>query len=422
MRVEQIVVPIIRCIGERPRLSKALYRFAEWGDPFAPERFSWPYPIYETMTADGPVVYSRLNQQWFVSGYDEILDVLRSPNVSTSAVVQRMLGVSPYTRLSEAAINNFSNWLLLTDPPDHTRLRGAVSRAFTPRRMVGYEPAVHALVTRLLHDIADDPHPDIVESFTSRLPIYVIAEILGLPLDRFEWLRDASDEIGAMLEFLHAFDPASMNRRFAELRDIFSALTEQRRAEPRDDVISALANDAEGHLSNDEIVAMIAALMFAGHETTSGLLGNSIAVLARFTEQRALLRSTPDLIDTAVDELLRFDTPAQCGVRTATGPVVAGDTTIPAGASIVLMFGAANRDSRQWSDPCELRLDRPDPNPISFGHGMHHCLGAALARLEMRVALPAFLDEFGDYTVDVDEVTWKRSHTLRGPIAMRVRR
>jgi hypothetical protein len=134
VNVEQLILPVIRQIGSRPRLSKQLFRFAQWGDPFTPERFSWPYPIYDKMTANGPVVYSRPYQQWFVSGHDEVLDVLRSPNVSTAAVGQRILSVSPYTKLSQVAVDNFSNWLLVNDP---LTTLGCGARSFVPSRPVG---------------------------------------------------------------------------------------------------------------------------------------------------------------------------------------------------------------------------------------------------------------------------------------------
>ena len=422
MNVEQIVIPVIRQIGTRPRLSKALFHFAKWGDPFTPERFSWPYPIYDKMTAGGPVLYSRAYQQWFVSGHDEVLEVLRSPNVSTEAVGKRILSVSPYTKLSDTAVDNFSKWLLVNDPPDHTRLRGSVARAFTPRRSAGYEDRIQTIAAELLAAIADDPRPDIVSGFTANLPIYVIAELLGLPRERWGWLRAASAEIGGMLEPLHAIDPVSMNQRFADLHDTFETIIDDRRAAPQDDLISALASDEEETLSNDEVIAMITMLMFAGHETTTGLLGNAILALAQHPDQRALLRSTPDLIENAVEELLRYDTTAQFTGRTTTGPVVAGGITIPAGSNVALMIGAANRDPRKWPDGGQLQLDRPDPRSISFGHGIHHCLGAALARLEMRIAIPAFLDAFGDYTVDLGTAEWKHSHTLRGPTKLTVHR
>lgn len=150
------------------------------------------------------------------------------------------------------------------------------------------------------------------------------------------------------------------------------------------------------------------------------MLGNSIVALAAHADQRACLREQPDLIGIAVEELLRYDSPAQVAVRTTTAPVQAGATTIPAGANVGLMIGAANRDLRRWPDANELRIDRPDPTPISFGNGIHHCLGAALTRLEMRVARPAFLNTFGDYSIDHHSVGWKQSTTLRGPTNLRI--
>ncbi len=393
------------------------------GDPFAPDRFSYPYGIYDTMRADGPVVFSNIYQQWFVFGYDEIHEVFRSPQATTSSIVDVLLTVSPYNKLSPSSVTNFRRWLLVTDPPEHSRLRGAVSRAFTPRRIASYEPRIKTVVAELLASIEHAHEVDIVNEFTARLPIFVIADLLGLPRDRWEWLRAASAEIGGILEAFGGFDPVSMNARFDELHAYFSTIIEQRRSHPQDDLITAMiAEDAEHVLDTDEVMAMIALLMFAGHETTTGLLGNAIVALAQHPEQRELLRSKPELIDNAVEELLCFDPPAQTSARFANEELTVGGKTIRKGATIALMIGAANRDTRQWPDANELRLDRPDPKPISFGHGMHFCLGASLARLETRVALPAFLASFGDYTVDLGTATWKRSHTLRGPLSLQVRR
>lgn len=423
MTPEQIVLPAARVIGNHPRLSKQLFRFAKWGDPFAPERFSDPYDIYSTMTADGPVVRSRAYNQWFVSGYDEVLDVLRSPHVSSSTVIERMLPVWPYSKLSPITRSSFTRWLIVNDPPDHTRLRSVVNRAFSPKRIEAMEPRIREITDSLLIELNGVETCDIVSTFTDRLPIYAIGQFLGLPTERWEWLKESSDEIGGLLELFNGFDPASMNRRFEELNDFFRELAEQRRSAPREDLISDLVAAEQGEaLSNDEVVAMIGLLMFGGHETTSGFLGNSIVALARHPDQRALLRARPDIVDNAIDELLRFDSPAQFTGRVTTQPITVGGHTIPAGQTIALMIGAAHRDLRRCPDANELRLDRPDPKPISFGHGIHHCLGASLARLEARVALPRFLEAFGDYTIDLASATWRRSHALRGPTELIVTR
>ena len=163
---------------------------------------------------------------------------------------------------------------------------------------------------------------------------------------------------------------------------------------------------------------MIAFLLFAGHETVTGMLGNSLVALADRPDQRVLLRNDPDLIDNAVEELLRFDSPAQVSGRQATADLEIAGTTIRRGDNIALMIGAANRDKRRWVDADELRLDRPDPRPISFGFGAHHCLGAALARMQLRRALPVLLDALGDYTIDSGRTVWKHSFALRGPTSL----
>lgn len=421
MNADKIVFPIVRRIGQRPRLSNALFRFAKY-NPFDPQRVSWPYPVYDQMSDGEPVVYSRLFKDWTVFGYDEVLDVLRSPNVSTSGVVTRLRNLAPYNKTSQQAMDNFARWLPFLDHPDHTRLRSAVSRTFTPKRIAEHEPRVRAIAKQLLADLVTDLAPDLIAGFASPLPVYVIADILGLPQNQFDWLHRASSEIAGLLEIMQPFDPDSMSERFAELHDTFIALIEQRRREPRDDLITALATDPDSELSDDEIVALIVVLMFAGHETTTGLLGTTILALSEHPDQRRLLRDQPDLIDNAIEEFLRYDSPAQTAVRTTTGPVQAGSVTIPPGANVALMIGAANRDTRRWSDAEQLRIDRPDPKPLSFGHGIHHCLGAALTRLEMRAAIPAFLDSFGDYAIDPDAVTWKQSNTLRGVARLTVQR
>ena len=226
-----------------------------------------------------------------------------------------------------------------------------------------------------------------------------------------------------MLEPLTPFDPASMSQRFAELDTYFRDLIDQRRNEPGDDLISALAAPDDGPaLHDDEIVGMIGSLLFAGHETVTGTLGNALVALALHPQQRALLRARSDLTANAVEELLRFDPPTQVSARQATADFGVAGVTIKRGDNIGLMIGAANRDKRRWPDADDLRLDRTDPKPLSFGFGAHHCLGAALARMELRLALPALLDTLGDYTIDLERTTWKRSFALRGPTTLPLNR
>jgi cytochrome P450 len=419
MGLEQLAMSGVAAVGRHRRVSDALFRFTKWGSPFADERFSWPYPMYDRMRADGPVSYGRPYRQWFVFGYDEVQEVLRSPHTATAPVGELLLSTSRYRKLTPTARTNFARWLLINDAPDHTRLRAAVSRAFTPRQIGVYEPLVRQAVGELVGDLDTSGEIDIVDMFTNRLPIRAIAAILGLPLDRRDWLLTASREIGGMLEPLTPFDVDSMSARFAELDSYFRTVIAERRDHPGDDLISVLVSNDDGQgLDNDEIVAMIAVLLFAGHETVTGMLGNTLVVFDRHPDQRILLRDHPELVDNAVEELLRFDPPAQVTGRQATADFEVGGVTIRRGDNIGLMIGAANRDKRRWADADELRLDRSDPRPISFGFGAHHCLGAALARMELRNTLPVLLDALGDYTIDHRRTVWKRSFALRGPTTL----
>lgn len=230
-------------------------------------------------------------------------EVLRSPHTAIAPVGELLLSTSRYRALASAARSNFSRWLLVNDAPDHTRLRGAVSRAFTPRQIDGYEPLVRRVVGELVGALDTTTEMDAVEAITTKLPIRTIAAVLGVPDERRGWLLRASREIGGMLEPLTPFDPASMSERFAELDGYLQDVIGERRRAPGGDLISALvASDDEHALDNDEIVAMIAFLLFAGHETVTGMLGNALVALAQHPEQRALLRDTPTLVDNAVDD------------------------------------------------------------------------------------------------------------------------
>jgi cytochrome P450 len=423
MRVEQVAFPVIRQIAKRTRLAKVVFGLVGTENPFDPGFYIDPYPRVNKLWEKGPVFYHRIFGQWMVIGYDEVHELLRSSDTAVSDTVEVLLSVRPYSSLSDQAKSSFSNWVLVNDPPDHTRLRALVSRAFTPKRIASWEPRITNVANELVAAMGDAGEPDVVKNFTTKLPIYVIGDILGLPRDRWDWLKEASDSIAGLLDPFLEFDPVAMNRHFADLHVYFLSIAAARRAEPRDDVISALVQAVDGDaLTDEELVAMIQILMIAGHETTTGMLGNAIVALAAHPDQRELFRTRPDLRENAIEELIRFDSSVTSGVRVATKEVQLGDKTIKAGARVAILWGAANRDPRRWPDANELHLDRANPRSVSFGHGIHHCLGAALARMEMRIGLGAFIDAFGDYTIDTSRVEWKKSGALRGPIVLPVRR
>ncbi len=423
MRVEQITIPLIRSVVNRPKLSEILFRFDPWGNPLGPDRYSWPYPIYDRMRQDGAVAYRGLYQQWFVMGHAEARAALSSPSMVVEPQVDLMKVVRPFNRFRPAAASFLDNLLVLTDPPDHTRLRRLVSRTFSPRQMARMEQAVDTLAQRLVDEALDAAHNggstgavEIFSSFAAPLPIQVICELLGVPEERWEWAAHISTKISLIGNVMVGFDPEEVSAAVDDMQAYFLDLAAQRRVEPTEDLVSALAEvDEDGdRLSDDEFIGMVGLLMFAGHDTTSGLITNSILALADHPEQRKMVRDNPGLWDNAIDELLRWDTPVQIIPRVAAEDVVIGDQSIKKGTNLLVMPAAANRDPARYEDPNVLRLDREDPQPVSFGHGLHHCLGHALARMEAKAALSAFVDGFGDYTYDPDSLEWKQSVVTRG--------
>lgn len=424
MRIEQVAIPLIRAVVSRPKLADQLFKRDKWGNPFGDQANADPYPMLEAMRADGAITYRAMYQQWFVSGYDEARAILSSDAMGTSAQVDTLLDVRPFSQMSEQAKTFFSLWLLLVDPPDHSRLRRLVSRAFTPARVRDLQPDIEQLADRLIDDMADQASPDVIKGLCEPLPVAVIAQMMGLPEERWSWARETT-EIGVqLLNPFASFDPDEISATVADMHEVWGRLADERLTHPQNDLVSALvaAEDGGSKLSRDELIAMIGFIMGAGHETTTNLLAMSILHLARNPKQRELVRSTPTLWPNAIEELVRYDTSVRVSPRSALREVDIDGVTIPAGSNVLVQISAANRDPRRYDHPNELLLDRKDPSPLSFGHGIHHCLGASLARMELGSALPRFIDAFGDYTIDEASIKWKQSPTLRGPSALRVDR
>lgn len=424
MRREELALPMIRALVKRPRLANAVFRLDKWGNILGPDRFVDPYPIYERMRASGPVSFSPFHQQWAVVGYDEARQVLASDSFGVAAQMELLLSVRPYVNLSDNTKALLANALLFTDPPLHTRLRSLVNRAFTPRQMERLKPQVDGLARQLLGRMGDDENPEVMAGFCAPLPINVISNLLGVPEERWKWVARVSGEIRAVADPFVVIDPIAVDNTFDELTEYYGELADQRLAEPQDDLITNLVQaEAEGdRLGRTELISVVAILMLAGHETTTGALGNAIVALAQHPEQRQLLLDKPDLMANAVEELLRFDTAIHTDPRTALEDTVIGGKTIKKGQNVTVMLGAVNRDPARFNEPNVLRVDRKNPAPLSFGRGIHHCVGAALARMELRVGLRAFLDAFGDYTIRLDDVAWKQSLAFRSPTELRVTR
>ena len=421
-RREEIALRVMRGLVRRPRLADAVFRFDRWGNIVGPDRFIDPYPIYERMRESGPVSFSPLFQQWAVVGYEEAREVLHSSKFGVEGQMELLMDTRPYSELSDQTRALFRNALLFTDPPLHTRLRAEVSRAFTPRKMQQLEPRIRAITDRLLQGIANDPTPELMTSIAEPLPIQVIAELIGIPEERWSWITEISTVLRRAVDPFIPLDPAEVARAATDLTMYYGSLADERAAHPTDDLLTELTrSEAAGQINRTELLSLLVILVFAGHETTTGVIGNALVALGRHPEQRELLRSRPDLWPNAVEELLRYDTVLQTDPRQALEDVTIAGQTIRAGQNVTIMLGAANRDPARFTEPNRLRVDRNDPAPISFGHGIHHCLGAALARLELTVALPAILETLGPYEVDEAHVEWKTSLAFRSPTHLRLR-
>jgi cytochrome P450 len=388
-------------------------------DPFAPGFTDDPYPQYAALRAAAPVYQSPFGF-WLLSCYDDVSWLLRA-NLS---VEDRNIAASPFLELREQMFGEEPARprgvsMLDRDPPDHTRLRRLVSKAFTPRAVRALGPRITGLVDSML-DVAEQAgRVDLVDALAFPLPFAVIAEMLGTPPADHERIRQLTGMVVRSLE--PVADPAvaaAIVAADSELTEIAANMIAWKRANPADDLLTALidAEDDDDVLDDEELIAQTLLLYIAGHETTVNLIAGGTLALLRHPAQLALLRHDPALIANAVEELLRYDSPVQASRRITLEPVSVSGVTIPAGAFVMASLGSANRDEGFWGpDAAELRVDRDNARQhVSFGAGPHHCLGASLARLEASIALARLTDRFPGLALD-GEVTWNGRINLRGP-------
>jgi cytochrome P450 len=390
-------------------------------DPFAPGFTDDPYPQYAVMRAQAPV-YEHPFGFWLLSGYDEVSWLLRAglsvqdDNVASDSLLRQMrdqmYGGDESPRATAVS-------MLDRDPPDHTRLRRLVSKAFTPRAIQALRPRITELVDGMLDVMAGQAQVDLVDALAFPLPFSVIAEMLGTPPADHERIRQLTGTVVRSLE--PVADPevaAAIMAADDELTQIAVEMIAWKRANPADDLLTALihAEDDGDVLNDDELVAQTLLLYIAGHETTVNLIAGGTLALLSHPGQLALLGSDPALVGNAVEELLRYDSPVQASRRITLEPVTVGGVTIPAGAFVMASLGSANRDERFWGpDAAELNLRRENARQhVSFGAGPHHCLGASLARLEACIAFERLAARFPGLALDGD-VVWNGRINLRGP-------
>jgi cytochrome P450 len=390
-------------------------------NPLDPGVHADPYPYYRRLREADPVHLSPLGL-WVLTRYDDCVTSLRDPRFGRD-------GFEPILAAQygdESETGRLPRSMLFRDPPDHTRLRSLVNRAFTPRVIEGMRGQIQGLVDRLLDRVERRGHMDVIANLAYPLPVTVICDMLGVPGGDHAQIREWSSDIIRSLDAIGIpSDPSIVERGRVGRRgiaDYFRALLPERRRRPRADLLSSLiAVEEQGdRLTEGELLSTCVLLFIAGHETTVNLIGNGLLALLRHPDQLARLRAEPGLIGSAVEELLRFDSPVQRTARITSAEVEIGGKTIPAGAFVVTAIGAANRDPAQFSDPDRLDVARPDNRHIAFGFGIHFCLGAPLARVEGQLALGTLIRRMPELRLAGADLEWRESSTLRGLKALPV--
>jgi len=399
-------------------------------DPFAPGFTDDPYPQYAALRAGAPV-YQHPIGFWLLTRYEDVSWLLRAGlSVEDRNITdRRLLDLREQMYGEQATARSRGVSMLDRDPPDHTRLRRLVSKAFTPRAVQALEPRITELVDGML-DAAERQGPrvrvDLVDALAFPLPFAVIAEMLGTPPADHERIRQLSGTVVRSLEPVN--DPAmaeAITAADAELTQIAAEMIVWKRAHPAGDLLTALINaeDDGDVLDDEELIAQTLLLYIAGHETTVNLIAGGTLALLRHPDQLALLREDPGMAGNAVEELLRYDSPVQASRRVTLEPASFSGVTIPAGSFVMASLGSANRDEGFWGpDAEEVKISRENARlHVSFGAGPHHCLGASLARLEAAIALARLTARFPGLALD-GEVAWNGRINLRGPACLPVSR
>jgi cytochrome P450 len=384
---------------------------------FDPHGVIDPYPRYAWLRAARPV-WQPTERMYVLSRHDDCAAVLRDARFGRpeeGRLGMRRSGQGAEVTSEPPAVRSF----LALNPPDHTRLRRLVSRAFTPARVRDLGPRIEEIAAGLIETAASSGGPaDLIAGLASPLPVAVISELLGVPATDYDRMVAWSDALARGLDpafLISAEDRERQQRARAEFGAYLSELIAERRRLPGEDLVSALAGvvDDGDVLTEEELIATCILLLVAGHETTTSLMGSAVLELTRHPDQLARLRAEPDLMAGAVEEFLRYDPPVQLTARVALTEASIGSQPVPAGSAVLMLIGAANRDPALCANPDDLDIARPPTRHLSFGQGIHFCLGAPLARLETQIVLGLLLRRPDDLRLG-GEPAWKENTVLRG--------
>lgn len=394
-------------------------------DPYDPRYLSDPYPLFAILRERDPVHRSSLVRGWVFTRYADVAEILGDRRFSADQrssrdyprILERMRRAGLVEPDREPPVT-----MLRSDPPDHDRLRALVSRAFTPRSVRALRPRIEAVVREQLDSVATQGHMDVIRDLAYPLPVIVIAEMIGVPPEDRDRFKHWSDEVVLSLGFATLEQARRSNQASRELKAYFAGIAEQRRREPREDLMSGLlaAEEAGDRLTADEIFEICLLILVAGHETTTKLIGNGVLALLRHPDQLLQLQREPARIESAVEEMLRYDGPVQATSRFVKDDMELAGRKLRKGEEVLILLASANRDPERFGDPDTFDISRADNSHVAFGHGIHFCLGANLARLETQVAVAAMVERMPRMKLAADRLEWGQNLILRGLVSLPV--
>jgi cytochrome P450 len=376
-------------------------------NPFDYDFHRNPYPTYAWLRENAPVYHNPTLDFWALSRFDDVLAGLHDTATYTSNK-----GVA----LEDAGVEGPARSMIHLDPPEHTQMRKLVARRFTPRRIAELEPRVRDWTRTLLDTLDGRTDFDVVSEYAALLPATVISTMLGIPPDQHDNVRVWTDELLGREAGVMTM-PRDAEVAIGNLAGLSFQIMTLRRERPTDDILSLLVDvELDGQkLTDEQIIGFCILLISGGHETTAKLIAHGVRLFASHPDQRDAVIADPALMAPAVEELLRYTSPTQYMTRTTTCDVELHDTLIPENSKVALLLGSGNRDPREFERPDDFDIHRGNPRILAFGHGAHVCLGAAVARLEARVALEEFLARFPCYDVDEDAIEYMHSGNVQGP-------
>jgi len=392
-------------------------------NPLLPETRIDPFPYYRAMRDEAPVHQIIPGVPLFaLSRYEDVQFALHHPELFSSTALQALaqgdgISLSPNSGALAGHRLLKSAMMIAVDPPDHTRLRTLVNRGFTPRRISDLEPRLRELAGGFLDSAVPTGRMDLVPDLSIPFPVTVISELLGIEAERRDQFKHWSDAIVIGLSGMsQQFTAEDVRTAAEEMAQYIERISGERKKSPRDDLISILVAAEEGDaLTPGEVMSFIVLLLIAGNETTTNLIGNATKSLLRNPDQLAAVEGDPTLIPGMLEETLRYESPIQGIPRKATREIELHGGTIPKDAFVMVLFGSANRDERQFPDPDRFDIHRNPQGHVAFGHGIHFCLGAALARLEARIAFEELFARVRNLRLEAEEIPMLESMLLRGP-------